>query len=187
MVLLYSQEEGENRLTFSSAIYDPFFSAVVTDNEGLTFNISRAEFYDEFNEKKFFFWVRRNSGLYNLSFKNIRRIDFSEDDFADDRYRNFTRCTIEMVTGEVYPVYLKTTGQIKGFEEVFSSPVSFYLHYNLIRSIEFKQSGDYRYCPFCENIYFDNEITSCLYDSTPLEEGVLSESLGPVIESDSEN
>lgn len=164
------------KISFDDRIYDPFFSATVRDNEGEKFLISRVAFFDEFNDKNFFFWVRRNSGLYNLSFKNIKSLTFEPDDFSDTRYRNFTRCTLELVTGESYLIYLKTSGHLEGWDETFGSPVSFYLHYNLITSIEFHHNGEYWLCPFCKTIYFDQETDSCIYDKTPLIKGVLSPS-----------
>ncbi len=173
-LLLTSQELNDRKVTFNNRVYDPFFSASIKDNEGEKFNISKLSFYDEFNEQKFFFWVRRNSGLYSLSFKNIKKITFSPGDFADSRYKNYTRCTLELVTGESHRLYLKTTGHLEGWDEKFGSPVSFYLHYNLIESIEFNHEGEYFICPFCETIYFDGNIKSCIYDKTPLIKGVLS-------------
>lgn len=173
---LYSQEAPDRKISFADSVYDPFFSATITDNEGETFSVSRMAFFDEYNEKKFFFWVRRNSGLYSLNFKNIKGIMFSGDDFSDDRYLGFTRGTLELVSGETHTIYLKTTGHIEGFDEEFGAPVTFYLHYNLIESIEFHHTGVYKYCPFCETIYFGDEHDTCIYDKTPLIKGVLSES-----------
>ncbi|MGL1890423.1 MAG: hypothetical protein OCD02_02300 [Spirochaetaceae bacterium] len=170
---LYSQEE-DRKIVFSDTIYDPFFSVLVKDNEGEQFSVSRFAFFDEYNEKKFFFWVRRNSGLYALSFKNIKRITFDSEDFADNRYEGFTRCTLDLVTGVSQVVYLKTTGHMEGWDEVFGSPVTFYMHYNLIESIEFNHEGEYYYCPFCETIYFDDQLDKCIYDQTPLIQGVIS-------------
>ncbi|MBN2618300.1 MAG: hypothetical protein JXR64_08330 [Spirochaetales bacterium] len=175
-VSLFSQEIEDKKIIFNETEYDPFFSAVVVDNEGEVFNITRVSFYDEFKDRKFFFWVRRNSALYALSFKNIKKITFTEGDFADDRYKGYTRCTIDLISGENYSVYLKTTGYIEAFDETFASPVTFYLHYNLITSIEFVQNGEYQYCPFCGTIYFNNELDSCIYDKTPLVKGVISSS-----------
>ena len=166
----------ESKISFNDRVYDPFFSAIIKDNEGEKFKVARIAFIDEYGDKNFFFWVRRNSGLYDLSFKNIKKITFAEGDFADDRYTGYTRCTLELVTGESLLLYLKTTGDIEGWDEVLGSPVSFHLHYNLIESIEFNHSGEYTYCPFCENIYFDSELLECIYDKTPLIKGVLSES-----------
>jgi len=173
---VFSQEVLEKRVVFDDIIYDPFFYATIEDNQGLEFKVSRISFFDEYNDKKFFFWVRRNSGLYSVSFKNIKRISFNEDDFADNEYIGFTKATLELVTGESYTIYLKTTGVISGYDEEFASPVTFYLHYNLIRSIEFRHVGEYKICPFCGTIYFDIEKDECLYDKTPLIKGVLSES-----------
>jgi hypothetical protein len=168
----FAQED--RKIVFDDLVYDPFFSASIIDNEGETFKISRIAFFDEFNERKFFFWVRRNSGLYSLSFKNIKKITFRDEDFSDDRYIGFTRCNLELMSGEIYEIYIKTTGHIEGFDEEFASPVTFYMHYKLITSIEFFNVGDYLICPFCENVYFDKDITNCIYDKTPLIEGVLS-------------
>lgn len=179
VILLFSlslNAQEDMKITFEDRVYDPFFAATVRDNEGERFFISRAAFYDEFNDKNFFFWVRRNSGLYNLSFKNIKSITFVPDDFSDVRYKNFTRCTLELITGESYLIYLKTTGHLEGWDETFGSPVSFYLHYNLITSIEFHHDGEYKFCSFCKTIYFDNETDICIYDKTPLTKGVLTES-----------
>lgn len=174
--LLFSAEGGLKKLSFEEQVYDPFFAATIQDNEGEEFIITRMAFYDEFNDEKYFFWVRRNSGLYNLSFKNIRSIKISEDDLADERYKNFTRCTLELVTGESYTLYLKTTGHLEGWDEAFASPVSFYLHYNLIRSITFHHEGEYDICSFCSTIYFNKDIDRCIYDKTPLIRGVLGDS-----------
>ncbi|OQY40635.1 MAG: hypothetical protein B6229_01115 [Spirochaetaceae bacterium 4572_7] len=173
---LIGEEVKDNKILFEDRVYDPFFSATVVDNQGEEFLISRASFFDEFNDKKFFFWVRRNSGLYSLSFKNIKKINFSTSDYADTTYKNFTKCSIELVTGEKYPVYLKTTGYFNGWDQKFGAAVTFYLHYNLITSIEFHQDGEYKICPFCGTIYFDSEIDECIYDKTPLIEGLLAES-----------
>lgn len=171
---IFSQEGLDRRVVFNDSIYDPFFAATIRDNEGESFNISRLAFYDEYNEKKFFFWVRRNSGLYSLSFKNIKSITFEPGDFADDTYEGFTRGVLELITGETFIIYLKTTGHLEGFDETFASPVTFYLHYNLIENIEFRHNGEYKICPFCETIYFDSELENCIYDKTPLVKGVLS-------------
>lgn len=171
---LFGQEGLDRKIVFNESVYDPFFTAFIRDNEGEKFNISRFAFFDEYNEKKFFFWVRRNSGLYSLSFKNIKSITFESGDFADDRYEGFTRGTLELVTGETHLIYLKTTGHIEGFDETFASPVTFYLHYNLIEYIEFRHDGEYQICPFCETIYFDSALTECIYDKTPLVGGVFS-------------
>ena len=176
MSSIFSQEVLDRRVVFDDIDFDPFFAATILDNEGETFNISRLAFYDEYNEKKFFFWVRRNSGLYSLNFKNIKRITFQEDDFSDSRYEGFTRGDLELITGEVYTIYLKTTGHLEGFDEAFDSPVTFYLHYNLITSIEFRHTGEYKLCPFCGNIYFDTELGNCIYDKTPLIQGVIENS-----------
>lgn len=173
---LFAQDALDKKIVYGDRIYDPFFTATIKDNEGEKFNVSRLSFFDEYNDQKFFFWVRRNSGLYNLSFKNIKKITFEAEDFADDRYINFTRCNLELVTGESYLLYLKTTGYMEGIDEAFASPVTFYLHYNLIESIEFNHDGDYSYCPFCETIYFGSDLERCLYDNTPLEQGVISTS-----------
>lgn len=173
---IIGQEGQDRKIVFGESFYDPFFSVEIKDNEGEKFNISRLAFFDEYNEKKFFFWVRRNSGLYSLSFKNIKRITFQPEDFSDDRYEGFTRGTLELVTGQTHLIYLKTTGYMEGFDETFASPVTFYLHYNLIESIEFRHEGEYTYCPFCETIYFDMEQKECLYDKTPLVQGVISNS-----------
>ncbi len=171
-----SQEEKDRKIVFNEVVYDPFFAATIKDNEGERFNVSRIAFFDEFNEKKYFFWVRRNSGLYTVSFKNIKSVIFSSNDFADDRYEGFTRATLNLISGESHLVYIKTTGHLEGFEELFASPVTFYLHYNLIESIEFAGNGNYYYCPFCETVYFDPSTEICPYDKTPLVEGVLSDS-----------
>ena len=174
--VIFSQELTDKKIVYGDRVYDPFFTVTIRDNEGEKFNVSNVSFFDEYNEKKYFFWVRRNSGLYSLSFKNIKNITFEDEDFADNRYRNYTRCTIDLVTGESYLVYLKTTGHLEGFDEDFASPVTFYLHYNLIESIEFHHDGEYSYCPFCETIYFDADFDECLYDKTPLVKGVISDS-----------
>lgn len=173
--LLLSQDK-DRKIVFNDRVYDPFFAAIIKDNEGEKFNVSRLAFYDEFNEKKFFFWVRRNSGLYSLSFKNIKRVTFDANDFADNKYKKFTRCNVELVTGDSFLVYMKTTGHLEGYDEVFGSPVTFYLHYNLIESIEFKNDGTYKYCPFDGTIFFDSDLEFCPFDGTPLIKGVLSDS-----------
>lgn len=175
--LLFSQEEEFRGIAFDNRVFDPFFAITVIDSEGELFNISRAVFYDEFNDKKFFFWVRRNSGLYNLSFKNIKKITFTGEELANETYKNFTKCSILLVTGESYDMFIKTTGHIEGWDETFASPVSLYLHYNLIESITFNHSGEYDICPFCSTIYFDNKTDSCLYDKTPLIRGVFLDSV----------
>lgn len=178
LILLLSSQiysQTDNKVSFEDRIYDPFFSGIITDNEGNSFNISNLKFIDEFGDDNYFFWVRRNSGLYALSFKNIAKIEISEDDLSDIRYKRFTRATLTLVTGERYDIYIKTTGLLQGIHDEFGSKVSFYLHYNLIRSIEFSNKGEYWLCPFCETIYFDNSQT-CIYDKTPLIKGVLSPS-----------
>lgn len=171
--LLYGQED--RKIIFEERIYDPFFSGKIIDNEGNEFRVSRLNYIDEFGDRNYYFWVRRNSGLYTLSFKNIKKIEISEDDLSDLRYRRFTRTTLTLVNGESYDVYLKTAGTLEGVDEEFGSNLFFYLHYNLIRSIEFDNSGEYWFCPFCETIYFD-ERESCIYDKTPLIKGVLDSS-----------
>lgn len=171
---IFSQEGLDRKIVFDERVYDPFFAATIRDNEGEKFNVSRLAYFDEYNEKKFFFWVRRNSGLYDLSFKNIKSINFEAEDFADDKYEGFTRGTLLLVSGETHTVYVKSTGQIEGYDEIFGSPVTFYMNYNLIEQIEFRHDGDYKICPFCNTIYFDSEQTECVYDKTPLVEGVIS-------------
>lgn len=170
-------EEGvDKKFVSDAAVYDPFFVATITDNEGNIFNISKVSFLDDFKDKKFFFWMRRNSALYSLEFKNIKKITFDSSEFSDVKYKNFSKCNVELITGEILPMYMKTTGSIEGRDRDLGSNVSLYLHYNLIKSIEFIHDGDYYICPFCGTIYWGDSVDRCIYDKTPLEKGVLEKS-----------
>lgn len=152
--------------------YSPFFTVRVIDNEETEFLFSEMKYFNSNEELKFFFWIRRGSDLgtatYQIDFKKIKSIIFNGE--YDSPIPNYTSCKLTLVSGEVFDVLINTTGKIGGMDNDFGIYGEIYMNYNIIQSIEFIHEGQYKRCPFCGALFYNEDYTVCPFDNTDLVE-----------------
>ncbi len=131
--------------------YDPFFTVRIIDNEGTEFLFSDIRFFDSERALKYFFWVRRGSDLgiasYQLDFKKIKQILFTGE--SNLKIKDYSASEITLTSGEVFDVFINTTGSLGGMDNSFGLYGEIYMNYSIIMSIEFLHDGEYKKCPFC--------------------------------------
>ena len=123
--------------------YNPFFTIKVVDNEDTEFTFSDMRYFDNKDELKYFFWIRRGSeqgtATYQIDFKKIKSIVF--DGEYDNPIPDYTSSQITLTSGEVFDVLVNTTGRIGGMDNDFGIYGDIYMNYNIIKSIEFIHDG----------------------------------------------
>ena len=150
--------------------YSPFFTVKVIDNEGTEFLFSDMRYFDDNEELKYFFWIRRGSELgtatYQIDFKKIKSLIFTEE--YDNPIPGYTASSITLTSGEVFDVLVNTRGKIGGMDQDFGLYGEIYMNYNIVRSIEFLHNGEYKKCPFCSALFYNSTYEVCPFDKTEL-------------------
>ncbi len=160
-------------------IYDPFYDAVVELADGTQIDLTASSFHNMEDEQKYFFWIRRGTETgvvtYALELNRIREVEFTDVFGTPDN--DFTPARITLTNGNTYDIFMDTLGYMGGFDPDFGSYARLFLHYNLVKSIRFKQDGTYRLCPHCGTVFYSAEAEVCPFDKTPLvgRDGVLAE------------
>lgn len=152
--------------------YEPFFTVRVIDNEDTEFLFTDMRYFNADEELKYFFWIRRGTDLgtatYQIDFKKIKFLQFKSE--YDKPIPGFTSADLTLTSGEVFPVLIKTTGKIGGMDNDFGIYGDIYMHYNIIKSIEFIHDGQFKNCPFCSAIFYNSDYIECPFDKTLLVE-----------------
>ena len=154
--------------------YDPFYDAEVELADGTRITLTASSFHTMEDEQKFFFWIRRGTETgvvtYAMELNRIREVEFT--DVYGKPENGFTPARLTLTNGSVYDVFMDTLGYMGGFDPDFGSYARLFLHYNLVRSIRFRQDGSYRLCPHCGTVFYSSEVEVCPFDKTPLIEEV---------------
>ncbi len=157
-------------LSSQSYNYKPFFTIRVVDNEETEFLFSDMRYFDSKEELKYFFWIRRGSDLgtatYQIDFKKIKSINFTSE--YDESIPGYTAVEMTLTSGEVFDVLINTSGKIGGMDNDFGIYGEIYMNYNIIKSIEFIHDGEYKVCPFCTAVFYNEDYEACPFDKTPL-------------------
>ena len=175
LMLISSVFFSSERISFPGNIaYDPFYTAVIIDNDDTEYLVTNCSFIsnaDIKSEHKYFFWIRRgtDSGIasYTLDFNKIKSISFTGH--YEDGPEGYTPAEIVLTNDKTFPVFVNTEGYLDGIDNDFGTYVRIYMNYNLIKSVTFQHNGSYKICPFCKAVYYDDTLTVCPFDGTILQ------------------
>ncbi len=168
LILPLAAQEG---ISFPGNLeYDPFYTVSVEDSDGNIYSLNDASYLSPEGDRKYFVWFRRGTdrGLAEYPLDLFKITSFELTGNYEAPPDGYTPCRVELSSGEAFDGFLDTTGYLGGMDPEFGVYARIYLQYNGVKKVTFLHDGTYLRCPFCGALFYDDGVTECPFDRTPL-------------------